>query len=111
MTTILFQLTIVILFASGLGMLAQFFRQPTILAYLATGAIIGYFGFFNLANQESFKLLSDLGIMFLLFLIGLEINYTSLRLVGRVSLIVGFGQLAFTAIIGFFLSKFLGFGP
>lgn len=110
MTTTLFQLAIVLLLASGLGVLTQLFRQPTVLAYLATGAIIGYFGFFNLANQETFKLFSDLGIMFLLFLIGLEINYTSLRLVGKTSLIVGVGQLVFTTVIGFFLSVFLGFG-
>ncbi|MEK9175272.1 MAG: cation:proton antiporter, partial [Patescibacteria group bacterium] len=110
MTIALFQLTIVILLASGLGVLARLFRQPTILAYLATGAIIGYFGFFNVANQESLKLFADLGVMFLLFLIGLEINYTSLRLVGKTSLIVGSAQIVFSAAIGFFLSKFLGFG-
>lgn len=110
MTSILFQLAIVILLASGFGVLAQLFRQPTILAYLATGGIIGYFGFFHLSNQESFMLFSDLGIMFLLFLVGLEINYTSLRLVGKISLIVGLGQIVFTAAIGFFLSKLLGFG-
>lgn len=110
MTTVLFQLSIVILLASGLGVLAQLFRQPTILAYLATGALIGYFDFFNLSNQEAFRLFSDLGIMFLLFLVGLEINYTSLRLVGKISIIVGFGQIVFTSIIGFLLSQFLGFG-
>ena len=109
MTTALFQLAIVIVLASGFGILARLFRQPTILAYLATGAIIGYFGFFDLANQETFKVFSDLGIMFLLFLVGLEINYSSLRMVGRASLIVGIGQIFFTVILGFFLGQFLGF--
>ncbi len=110
MTTGLFELAIIILLASGLGILAQFFRQPTILAYLATGAIVGHFGFFNLSNAETFRMFSDLGIMFLLFLVGLEINYTSLRLVGRVSVIVGVIQILCTSIIGFFLSRVLGFG-
>lgn len=109
MTAALFQLAIVLLLASGLGVVAQIFRQPAILAYLATGSIIGYFGFFNLSDQETFRAFADLGIMFLLFLVGLEINYSSLRMVGRVSLIVGIGQIVFTSIIGFFIGRLLGF--
>ena len=100
MTGGIFELTIVILMAAALGLLAKALKQPVVLAYLVTGALIAYFGFFNLADKEVFSIFSDLGIMFLLFLIGLEINYTSLRLVGKTSLIVGFSQVIFTATLG-----------
>lgn len=111
MTQTLFELAMVVLLAAGLGVLARILRQPTILGYLASGALIGAFGFLNLSDEATFRVFSDLGIMFLLFLVGLEINYTSLRLVGAVSLLVGLGQVVFTFGIGYLIAVFfLGFG-
>lgn len=112
MTTTLFELAMVVLLATGFGIVARMLRQPTILGYLVAGALIGAFGFLHLSDENTFRVFSDLGIMFLLFLVGLEINYTSLRLVGRVSLLVGLGQIVFTFGIGYFIAVFLfGFGP
>ncbi|MBI5306442.1 cation:proton antiporter [Candidatus Wolfebacteria bacterium] len=109
MTTGIFELTAIILLASALGIITKLFKQPIIIAYLATGAIIGYFGFFDLSNKETFKIFSEMGIMFLLFLVGLEINYTSLRLVGKSSLIIGFSQVILTIAAAFFLAIALNF--
>lgn len=109
MTSGLLELAIVILIAAGLGVIAKLFKQPIVLAYLITGVVIGYFGFFNFTNKEIFKTFSDLGIMFVLFLVGLEINYTSLRLVGKPSLIIGFAEIIFTFIAGFLIALFFGF--
>ena len=111
MGTGIIELAIVVFIAAVLGIVAKFLRQPTILAYLAAGAVIGYFGFFNFDDREIFQIFSDLGIMFLLFLVGLEINYTSLRLVGKTSLIVGLGQILFTSVIGFILATLFGLAP
>ncbi|MEK9150573.1 MAG: cation:proton antiporter [Patescibacteria group bacterium] len=105
----IWELAIVILIAAGLGIIARFFKQPVILAYIAAGIIIGYFGFFHLNDKETFRIFSDLGIMFLLFLVGMEINYTSLRLVGKASLLIGLGQIIFTFAIGFAIALFFGF--
>ncbi|MDP3015095.1 MAG: cation:proton antiporter [bacterium] len=109
MSTGFFELAIVILIAAGLGIISRQLKQPIILAYIFTGIIIGIFGFFHLDNKELFKTFSELGIMFLLFLVGLEINYSSLRLVGKISLIAGIGQIIFTALIGFFIATFFNF--
>ncbi|MCL5004657.1 MAG: cation:proton antiporter [Patescibacteria group bacterium] len=109
MPTGIFELAIVVLIAAVLGIAAKLTKQPVVLAYLATGAIIAYFGFFNIADKEAFYLFSDLGIMFLLFLVGMEINYTSLRLVGRASFIIGLGQVIFTFIGGFLIAFLLNY--
>lgn len=109
MSSGLFDLAIIILIATALGIVARVFRQPTVLAYLVAGAVIGYFNLFHLDNKATFQTFSDLGIMFLLFLVGMEINYTSLRLVGKVSLIIGLGQIIFTFIIGWLIALFFGF--
>jgi len=109
MTGGFFELALVILFAAAMGIAAKLLKQPVILAYLATGALIGYFGFFNLADRETFKIFADLGIMFLLFMVGLQINYNSLKLVGKPAVIVGFGQMVFTATIGYLIAVFFHF--
>lgn len=105
----LFELAVVIFIAAGLGIAAKLFKQPIILAYVAAGIVVGYFSFFNLADKEVFRIFSDLGIMFLLFLVGLEINYASLRLVGRASAIVGLAQIIFTFAIGYLIALFFNF--
>ncbi len=109
MTSGFLELAIVVLVAAAAGIVAKLLRQPVVLAYLATGVLIGYFGFFNFADKEVFGIFSDLGIMFLLFLVGLQINYSSLRLVGRASIIVGAGQIIFTAVFGFLIATVFHF--
>ncbi len=110
MTAGVLELAIVVLAAAVLGILARVLRQPIILAYLAAGILIAYFDFFNLADKETFRVFSDLGIMFLLFLVGLELNYSSLIAFGRASVLIGLGQTVFTSLIGFSIAVGLGFG-
>jgi Kef-type K+ transport system membrane component KefB len=107
MTGGIFELAIVILIAAALGIAAKLLRQPIILAYLVAGALIGFFGWLNFGDREFFRVFSDLGIMFLLFLVGLEINYTSLRMVGKASILVGLGQIIFTFLFGFLIGSYL----
>jgi Kef-type K+ transport system membrane component KefB/Trk K+ transport system NAD-binding subunit len=105
----LYELALIILMATILGILARILRQPIILSYIVTGLLFGLFGYFHLINKEVFQVFSNLGIMFLLFLVGLEINYTSLRLVGKISVILGLTQIIFTASIGFFIALYFNF--
>jgi Kef-type K+ transport system membrane component KefB len=104
MITGVYEIAILVTLAAVLSTLAHILKQPVVLAYLATGALIGAFHFLNFGTQPGLSLFSDLGIMFLLFLVGLEVNYTSLRHVGKASVIVGIGQLIVTFIIGFLLA-------
>ncbi len=78
MTSGLFELAALIVLAAAFGVAARLLKQPIILAYLITGAVVGYFGVFRMGEGQAFHIFSDLGIMFLLFLVGLEINYASL---------------------------------
>lgn len=104
------ELAIIIFFAAVLGVFAKTFKQPVMLAYLLTGVLLtAVFSSFQFLNTETFKLFTDLGIMFLLFLVGLEVNYSSLRFVGRAALLLGALQIALTFVGGFFLAEWLGF--
>ncbi len=98
------ELAIVVLIATVLGMIARLFKQPLILAFIGTGIVISSFGFFHLNNQETLRIFSDLGIMFLLFLVGLEIDFASLKLIGKPSVIIGSAQIVITFLLGLFIS-------
>ncbi|MBI4159881.1 cation:proton antiporter [Candidatus Wolfebacteria bacterium] len=111
MSSGIFDLAFVVGIAAALGILGRFLKQPIILTYIVTGLLIGLFGYFKPVDHEIFQTFADLGIMFLLFLIGLEINYDSLRLVGRISVIVGLLQIAVTSLIGYFIALAFGFSP
>ena len=110
---VIFELAIIVCIAATLGIIAKILRQPLILAYIATGIIIGliqiFFQSFYIGEKEVFDLFSELGVMFLLFLIGLEMNYSSLKTVGKTSIVVGSGQILFTFIFGFLIATVLGF--
>lgn len=102
-------LAIVVVAAALLGVIAKIFKQPIVLAYLLTGILIGFFGLTRIGDEETFKIFSDLGIMFLLFLVGLEINYTSLKTIGKSALLMGVGQILATSGLGFAIAKGFGF--
>lgn len=109
MTQELFQFAAVFFIASTFAVIAKLFRQPVILAYLITGVLLATFSAFNFVGTQAFQIFSDLGVMFLLFLVGLEINYSSLRRVGGSVFLLGFAQIIVTGGLGFFVASLLGF--
>jgi Kef-type K+ transport system membrane component KefB len=101
-------ITLCILFAWGLGLLAHFTRQPLILAYLIAGFFIGPFGMGWVKSQESIQIISELGLIFMLFMIGLEIDLKKIIRAGRVILFAAGGQLIGGCLLGVLF--FMGIG-
>ncbi|MGQ0681104.1 cation:proton antiporter [Bradyrhizobium sp.] len=105
-------ITFSILFAWGLGLLAHFSRQPLILAYLVAGFFIGPFGMGWVKSQESISVISELGLIFMLFMIGLEIDLKKIIRAGPVILFAAGGQLLGGCLLGvlFFMAVGLSLG-
>jgi Kef-type K+ transport system membrane component KefB len=105
-------ITLCILFAWVLGLLAHFSRQPLILAYLIAGFFIGPFGMAWVKSQESISVISELGLIFMLFMIGLEIDLKKIVRAGKVILFAAGGQLIGGCLLGilFFLAIGLPMG-
>jgi Kef-type K+ transport system membrane component KefB len=101
-------ITLCILFAWTLGLLAHFSRQPLILAYLIAGFFIGPFGMGWVKSQESISIISELGLIFMLFMIGLEIDLKKIVRAGRVILFAAGGQLVGGCVLGILF--FVGIG-
>ena len=101
-------ITLCILFAWVLGLLAHFSRQPLILAYLIAGFFIGPFGMGWVKSQDSINVISELGLIFMLFMIGLEIDLKKIVRAGKVILFAAGGQLIGGVALG--LLFFIGIG-
>ncbi len=83
---------LILLFASVV--IVIFFKQLGLspaLGYLVAGAAIGPFGFGILTSGETTKSIAELGIVFLLFAIGLELTFS--RLIAMRKYVLGFGSL------------------
>ena len=105
-------ITFSILFAWVLGIAAHFFRQPLILAYLVGGFVIGPYGIGWVKSQESISTISELGLIFMLFMIGLEIDLKKIIRAGKVILFAAGGQLIGACLLGvaFFVAIGLSLG-
>ncbi|WKA30355.1 cation:proton antiporter [Bradyrhizobium roseum] len=105
-------ITLCILFAWVLGLLAHFSRQPLILAYLIAGFFIGPFGMGWVKSQESINVISELGLIFMLFMIGLEIDLKKIVRAGKVILFAAGGQLIGGVVLGllFFIAIGMSMG-
>jgi Kef-type K+ transport system membrane component KefB len=79
-------------------------RQPLILAYLVTGVVIGPVGLKWVTNQASIGTVAEIGLILLLFIIGLEIDVKRLASAGPVVLVTGALQvpICFALGLGFF---------
>lgn len=103
------ELTLVLVLCAVLGIVVRFIRQPLILAYIFSGLIISSFGFFSNFDKNFFEALSNIGIAFLLFLVGIELKIEDLKIVGKAAFLTGIGQILFTALVGFILLSALGY--
>ncbi|MCR4314586.1 MAG: cation:proton antiporter [Candidatus Uhrbacteria bacterium] len=104
-----FEIGIVLVIAAVLSMMVYRLRQPLIIAYILTGIIAGP-GLLALTNsRDVFEVMSQIGVAFLLFTVGLGLNWKSVKDVGGIALATGVGQVLFTSAIGFFIGLLLGF--
>ncbi len=99
--TLLRDIALGIVFAAILGHVARLLRQPLILGYIAGGMLLGpHLGFGLVTRTESIELISEIGLILLLFIIGLEIDLRELRRLGRSMLGLGVGQFVINALLG-----------
>ena len=102
------ELAVLLAIAAAIGIVGLLLRQPLIVAFIATGIIVGGDVLGVIKATEQFDLLAEVGISVLLFLVGLKLDIQIIRSLGKVAVATGLGQVAFTAIVGFFICLGLG---
>lgn len=109
MESIFFEIALVIIVAAVLSIVFRYLKQPTILAYILTGIILGPLGLFHLKNPDSLQTLGEMGITLLLFMLGLELKLHELKSIGKTAAIAGTLQMVITTGIGYLVAQFLGY--
>ncbi len=82
---------------------------PTIIGFLLTGVIIGPYGLGLVTSLDEVETLSQIGIVLLLFTIGLEFSVTKMLKIRREAIIGGGLQVVLTVCIAFGVGVFFGF--
>jgi CPA2 family monovalent cation:H+ antiporter-2 len=101
-------LIIVLAVAIAGGMLARWLRLPIIIGYLAGGIAVGPYGFSLVGDLGTINTLATVGVILLLFTLGLEFSLSELKRIGKVAVLGGIAQIVLTAAVGLAVGKLLG---
>lgn len=103
------ELSLVILVTVGVSIIMKLIRQPLILGYILSGLLVGP-SFLNLIHStEMFESFSAIGIALLLFIIGLGMNISELKKLGKPIFIAACSTLVTMGVFGYTASSLMGF--
>lgn len=103
------EIGLAIIFAAVLAHVARLVRQPLLLGYIAGGILLGpNIGFGFIESEESIQIISEMGLVMLLFIIGLEIRLPELAGLGPKLFILGVIQFGGCIGIGLAAFHFMG---
>ena len=110
---VLFYFSYIIAIAAVLAVLSRIIRQPPIIAYLITGVLAGPL-FLNLIGPasetgETISVFAHIGVAFLLFIVGLSLDFRVFKEVGAVASLAGIFEILITGSIGILIAIGLGF--
>ena len=99
---IMLQLSVILFIVLAVSLIMRLLKQPLIIGYIIAGVLIGPVFLNILTYDETLATFSELGIAFLLFIVGLHLSPKVIKEVGLIALITGIGQVVITTLIGYF---------
>jgi len=110
-STLIASIGISILIATVLAFLSHAAKQPLLLAYIAAGVLIGpQIGLGLVTSEADIRTISEIGLIILLFMIGLEIDVKKLKEAGTSLLLAGVAQFLLCTAFGVGFFRWLGYG-
>lgn len=108
---IFLDLAIILITAGVITVIFKWLKQPLVLGYIVAGFFIGpYFPWFPaISDEANVHVWSDIGIVFLMFALGLEFSVKKLKKVGGTGAITALTELLLMFLIGSSVGKLLGF--
>lgn len=80
-------ITLLVVIALACGFVLSLMRQPAIVGYILAGIVLGPSGLGLVAESRGIDLFAEMGVLLLLFLIGMELNLRDFRSVYRIALL------------------------
>jgi Kef-type K+ transport system membrane component KefB len=106
---VLTQIAIAIVAATLFGFAMRLVKQPLILGYILAGVAVGGTEGFGWIDAHTIEPIAHLGLILLLFMIGLEIDLKKIRRSGRAVLLTGTLQFVICVVLGLLVMPLLGF--
>jgi monovalent cation:H+ antiporter-2, CPA2 family len=109
-TQVIQDFAIIMVVASVMALISYRLKQPMVIGYIVAGIIIGPYTppFSFILHPEILNLLAEIGIVLLLFVVGLEYPIAKLRSVGRKALVIAFSEAFGTFGLGFIVGQIMG---
>lgn len=102
-------LAVLLILGCAFSLLCKWLKQPVVLGYIIAGFIAGpHFTFFQTVNPDNIKIWADIGVIFLLFGMGLEFSFKKLFTIGKVGGIAVGTEVFCLSILGFIVGKLIG---
>jgi CPA2 family monovalent cation:H+ antiporter-2 len=102
------QLVLVLGVALVAALLVGFLRLPAVAGFMLAGAVIGPSGLGLVQDLHDVELLAEIGVILLLFTIGLEFSLERLRTIARLVAIGGALQVGLTTLVAVIVAHFFG---
>jgi CPA2 family monovalent cation:H+ antiporter-2 len=101
--------SVIMIIASAMAFISFKLKQPLVIGYIIAGIIIGPHTppFSLILNQDILNLFAEMGIILLLFVVGMEFPIEKLRRIGKKALIIALSEALGTFSIGFSVSFFI----
>lgn len=91
-------------------LLFKWLKQPLVLGYIIAGFLVGpHFTLIpTIADKENVETLAEIGVIFLLFSLGLEFSFKKLIRIGGAASVTALVEIIFITVSGYFLGQLLG---
>lgn len=108
--SLIIDLTLITIYAGIVTLIFKKLKQPTVLGYVVAGILAGpYFSFVpTVTDKENLALWADIGVIFLLFGLGLEFSFKKMINVGKSALITANTNILFMLFVGYNTGLLLG---
>ncbi len=107
---LIIDLTLITIYAGVTTLICKKLRQPIVLGYVLAGIFAG--PYFNLlptvGDRENLNIWADIGVIFLLFGLGLEFSFKKMLNVGKSAMITANANILFMLFVGYYIGLLLG---
>jgi Kef-type K+ transport system membrane component KefB len=103
------QLAIILTSASVLGLIVLKLKLPLVVSYILTGVLLSLVSVFDTTHSLVLEVLPEIGIAFVLFLIGMELDLREIKTLGIPIIISAMGQIIVSTFTGYVIAGALGF--
>lgn len=112
MPKLISDLAIMLLTAGVVAVLFKRFKLPLVLGYILAGFLVGPYMpyFFTVADEVSIETWSEIGIIVLMFGLGLEFNLHKLASVGGTAVITALTEVLGMLVVGYLVGQAMGWG-